>query len=114
MYLYIVKLPVYNTIPQIQQSSTIYADRGSDINLEYDRLYQPLFNISWRLPFTAQPPMAPKITNVTAPSDYSVTVFVNELQAQTTDIQVKINSKFSTNQIIQSTPLERVIWVLVN
>ena len=89
-----VQLPVYNTIPPIQQSSTLYVDAGGEINLEYNRLYEPLYNITWMLPAKYQPHMAPKLSNITVPSNYSVTVFVNERQKQTTNIQVKINSEF--------------------
>ena len=90
-----VDLQIINPISQIQQSDTVYVSNNSDVNLEYNRYYQPLYNITWLYPIQSGSPMAHVIPNINTSTNYTVVVFLNKQKNHSVEIQVKIVCKLS-------------------
>ncbi|KAI6646913.1 Hemicentin-1 [Oopsacas minuta] len=87
-----LNLQVHNTISPIQQPSIIYVYPDSVFNLEYNRYYEPLYNITWLLQEQSNQRMAPEISNITISTNYTAVVFTGVQEQSSTQIQVKIIS----------------------
>ena len=89
-----VELDIINYISELQQSDTVYVSNNSDFNLEYDRYYQPLYNITWLHTAQSESPMAPVVSNINVSANYTVVAFTSEqIMERSVDIQVMIVCK---------------------
>lgn len=89
-----VELDIINYISELQQSDTVYVSNNSDFNLEYDRYYQPLYNITWLHTAQSESPMAPVVSNINVSTNYTVVAFTSEqIMERSVDIQVMIVCK---------------------
>ena len=96
IYNFSVPLPVHNNTSPVQASDVVYVDPGGGINLEYNRYYEPIYNISWGPNVTNQVSMAPKLNNISKSSNYTAVVFINKHQSRAVTIQVKVNCEFAS------------------